>query len=66
MIPDFDPYQHLMELTNLQNELTREIRDQGNTIEQLIHHIQLQENRIKSMNARLLSTELQLKAITRQ
>jgi cell division FtsZ-interacting protein ZapD len=64
MIPDFDPYQHLMELTNLQHELAREVKNQSNTIDELIHHATLQQNRIKSMNARLLSAELQLKDFT--
>lgn len=63
---DFDPYDQLMALTDITQELARQLRNQSDTVEQLVHHINVQQKKIRSMNARLLSAELQLKEITQQ
>ena len=63
---DFDPYDQLMALTDITQELARQLRNQSETVEQLVHHINIQQRKIRSMNARLLSAELQLKEITKQ
>jgi hypothetical protein len=63
---DFDPYDQLMALTDITHDLARELRNQSETVEQLVHHINVQQRKLRSMNARLLSTELQLKEINKQ
>lgn len=60
---DFDPYDHLMALTDITQDLARQLANQSATVEQLVHHINVQQKKIRSMNARLLSAELQLKEI---
>ena len=60
---DFDPYDQLMALTDITHELARELRNQSDIVKQLTHHINLQNKKLRSMNARLLSAELQLKEI---
>lgn len=60
---DFDPYDQLMALTDITQELARQLRNQSATVEQLVHHLTVQQKKIRSMNARLLSAELQLKEI---
>lgn len=63
---DFDPYDQLMALTDITHDLARELRNQSETVEQLVHHINIQQRKLRSMNARLLSAELQLKEILKQ
>lgn len=63
---DFDPYDQLMAVTDITHELAQQLRNQSQTVEQLVHHINVQQRKIRSINARLLSAELKLKEITKQ
>ena len=63
---DFDPYDQVMALTDITQDLARELRNQSETVEQLVHHINIQQRKLRSMNARLMSAELQLKEILKQ
>ena len=63
---DFDPYDQLMALTDITQDLARQLPNQSATVDQLVHHINIQQRTIRSMNARLLSAELQLKEILKQ